>query len=226
MEDPKQAAAEKAVAEYVESGMVVGLGTGSTASWAVRRIGELLKRGELTGVMGVPTSRATAALAEEVGVPLVDLGEATPEVVIDGADEIDPGLNLVKGMGGALLREKIVAHAAGGLVAVADGSKLVPRLGRGPVPVEVEPFGWRNSRDALASLGCDPALRMREGEPFLTDGGHYILDCRFGQIVDAASVEAEVRAIPGAIESGLFVGLCRAVVVAREDRTEVIVNEP
>lgn len=226
MEDPKQAAAERAVAEYVESGMVVGLGTGSTASWAVRRIGGLLTRGELAGVRGVPTSRVTAALAREVGVPLVDLAEATPEVVIDGADEIDPGLNLVKGLGGALLREKIVAHAAGGLVAVADGSKLVPRIGRGPVPVEVEPFGWRSSRDALASLGCDPALRMREGEPFLTDGGHYILDCRFGQIKDAAMVEAEIRAIPGAIESGLFVGLCRAAVVAREDRTEVIANEP
>ncbi len=226
----KRAAAGRAVDSYVQSGMVLGLGTGSTAAWVVSRLGELLASGELTGVRGIPTSQRTVELAVEAGVPLVGLEEARPELTMDGADEIDPSLALIKGRGGALLREKIVAAAGGGLVVVADSSKQVVSLGEGALPVEIEPFGWQATLDSLAALGCEPRLRMRPGgttEPQPTDGGHYTADCFFGEISDPAALESEIRRIPGAIESGLFVGLSIAAVVgyATEDgeaATEVI----
>ncbi len=232
MEELKRAAAERAVAEYVESGMVLGLGTGSTAAFVVRGVGELISRGELEAVRGVATSARTAALAGEVGVPLVTLTDARPEVTIVGADEIGPGLALIKGGGGSLLREKIVAHATepgGGLVVVADGSKLVDSLGEHPLPVEVEPFGWETTLQDLASLGCDPELRMDGKEPknpFVTDGGHYTADCRFVSIPDPAGLEREIKSIPGALECGLFVGLARAAVVSRPEGTEVVEASP
>lgn len=225
MDELKRTAAERAVAEYVRSGMVVGLGTGSTAAFVVRRVGELISNGELEDVQGVATSRRTAELAGEVGVPLVMLEEARPAVTIDGADEIGPGLNLIKGGGGSLLREKIVAHATepgGGLVVVADGSKLVDSLGGHPLPVEVEPFGWEATLQDLASLGCKPELRMNGKNPFVTDGGHYTADCRFASIPDPAGLEREVKSIPGALECGLFVGLARAAVMSRLDGTKFI----
>lgn len=215
-EEMKRAAAERAVGEYVEAGMVLGLGTGSTAAWVVRRIGELLAGGELTGVRGIPTSRHTAELAAEHGVPLAGLDEVRPDLTIDGADEIDPSLALIKGRGGALLREKIVAAAGRGLVVVADSSKQVASLGEGPLPVEVEPYGWQATLEALASLGCQPRLRPDgAAQPQTTDGGHYTADCMFGRIPDPAALEDEIRRIPGAIESGLFVGLSVAAVVGR-----------
>ena len=225
MDELKRAAAERAVAEYVESGMVVGLGTGSTAAFVVRRVGELISSGELEDVRGVATSKQTAELAGEVSVPLVTLAEARPAVTIDGADEIGPDLALIKGGGGSLLREKIVAHATesgGGLVVVADGSKLVGSLGRHPLPVEVERFGWEVTLQALASLGCEPELRMDGKNPFITDGGHYTADCRFGSVPDPAGLEREVKSIPGALECGLFVGLARTAVVSRPGGTELI----
>ena len=225
MDELKRTAAERAVAEYVRSGMVVGLGTGSTAAFVVRRVGELISNGELEDVRGVATSRRTAELAGEVGVPLVMLEEARPAVTIDGADEIGPGLNLIKGGGGSLLREKIVAHATepgGGLVVVADGSKLVDSLGGHPLPVEVEPFGWEATLQGLASLGCEPELRMNGKNPFVTDGGHYTADCRFASIPDPAGLEREVKSIPGALECGLFVGLARVAVMSRPDGTKFV----
>jgi ribose 5-phosphate isomerase A len=224
LDELKRAAAERAVAEYVEGGMVVGLGTGSTAAFVVRRVGVLISSGEIEDVRGVATSKRTAELAREVGVPLVTLAEARPAVTIDGADEIGPGLTLIKGGGGSLLREKIVAHAteSGGLVVVADGSKLVGSLGRHPLPVEVERFGWEVTLQALASLGCEPELRMDDKNPFITDGGHYTADCRFGSVPDPAGLEREVKSIPGALECGLFVGLARTAVVSRPDGTELI----
>jgi ribose 5-phosphate isomerase A len=232
LEELKRAAAERAVAEYVKSGMVLGLGTGSTAAFVVRRVGELISRGELEDVRGVATSKQTADLAEEVGVPLVTLADARPAVTIDGAEEIGPGFALIKGGGGSLLREKIVAHAtesSGGLIVVADGSKLVDSLGEHPLPVEVEPFGWETTLQDLDSLGCEPELRMdgKEREnPFVTDGGHYTADCRFASIPDPAGLEREVKSIPGALECGLFVGLARAAVVSRLEGTEVIEAKP
>ena len=228
----KRAAAEKAVEEHVESGMVVGLGTGSTAAFAVRKIGDLLAQGTLNNVRGVPTSARTAALAREVGITVVALAEARPVLSIDGADEIAPDLSLIKGLGGALLREKIVEHAGErGLVVIADESKLVDTLGRGPLPVEVEPFGWEVTLGYLASLGCEPTLRLQgEGSqtgdpdrPYVTDGGHYTADCLVaGGITDPAALEDEIRRIPGAIESGLFVGLAFSAVVAHESGVEIL----
>ena len=231
-EDLKRAAAEKAVEEYVRSGTVVGLGTGSTASHAVRRIGELIAAGELRGVAGVPTSARTAALAREAGIPLVELSEARPVLTIDGADEVAPDLSVIKGLGGALLREKIVAHASSrGLIVVADGSKTVGSLGAVPLPVEVEPFGYEATLAALSSLGCEPDLRL-EGpgsqtgdpdRPYVTDGGHYTADCLFPDgIPDPAALETEIKRIPGALETGLFVGLVHSAVVARPDGTEIM----
>jgi len=224
LEDLKRAAAERAVAEYIESRMVVGLGTGSTASYVVHRIGELLASGDLEDVRGIPTSSRTAALAEEVGIPLVSLSEARPQLTIDGADEVGPDLALIKGRGGALLREKIVAYAGqDGLVVVADESKLVESLGEGTLPVEIESFGWEATLEALATLGCEPELRMDyTGCAYMTDGGHYTADCLFSSISDPAALEREIKDIPGALESGLFVGLAFAAAVGRSNGTEVI----
>lgn len=217
LEAQKRAAAEAAVEENVSDGMLVGLGTGSTAAWAVRRVGELLAAGDLHSVRGVATSRATEELAREAGIPLEEAGDGAPDVVIDGADEISPSLDLVKGLGGALLREKIVALSARtqpALIVVADDSKLVETLGRGPIPVEAEPFGWRATRRALESLGCEAVLRTDDDQPLHTDGGHLTLDCRFEHIPDPAALDAGIKRIPGALETGIFAGLARAAFVA------------
>jgi ribose 5-phosphate isomerase A len=227
---PKREAANAAVERYVVSGIVVGLGTGSTATFAVQRIGELVASGELRDVRGVPTSARTTALANELGIPLATLSEARPRFTIDGADEISPELALIKGRGGALLREKIVASSSEeGLIVVADSSKLVGSLGAGPLPVEIDSFGWESTLEALASLGCEPELRMDwtdPGRPFVTDGGHYTADCTFEKIPDPASLEAEIKHIPGALECGLFVGLACAAVVAGENETEFTEAKP
>ena len=226
----KREAAHAAVTHYVRSGMVVGLGTGSTATFAVRRIGELVSSGELREVKGVPTSAKTIALANELGIPLATLSEARPSFTIDGADEISPELALIKGRGGALLREKIVAASSEeGLIVVADSSKLVDALGEGPLPVEIDSFGWETTLEALGSLGCEPELRMDwtdPGRPFVTDGGHYTADCTFETVADPASLEVQIKHIPGALESGLFVGLANAAAVAGENRTEFIEAKP
>lgn len=226
LEGLKRDAAYAAVDRYVESGTTVGLGSGTTAAFVVLRIGELLASGTLRDVRGIPTSERTAALAREVGVPLTTLSEARPTLTMDGADEIGPDLTVIKGRGGALLREKIVAAASKrGLIIVADGSKPVEVLGEGPLPVEVEPFGWEATLEALAALGCEPTLRLDPRDlqhPFVTDGGHYTADCLFPKIPDPTSLEARIKHIPGALECGLFVGLARAAVVAREGGVEVI----
>ncbi len=225
-EDLKRLAAYEAVDRYVESGMTVGLGSGTTAAFAVERMAALLSSGELEGVRGVPTSERTAALARELGVPLTTLAESRPVLTIDGADEISPDLALIKGRGGALLREKIVASAGErGLIVVADGSKPVEVLGQGPLPVEIEPFGWQATLEALSALGCEAELRMdlaNPARPFITDGGHYTADCLFASILNPGALEVELKRVPGALECGLFVGLTRAAVVAREDGVEVI----
>lgn len=227
-EELKRIAAHAAVDRFVESGIILGLGSGTTSAHVVRRIGELLTGGELRDVIGVPTSERTAALAREVGVPLLTLSDARPRITLDGADEISPDLGVLKGRGGALLREKIVASASErGLVVVADGSKPVEVLGTtGPLPVEVEPFGWETTLEALSSLGCEPVLRADPRQPFVTDGGHYTADCTFAEIPDPASLEAEIKRIPGALETGLFVGLARAAVVARDGAGVEISESP
>lgn len=213
----KRAAAQRAVG-FVEDGMRLGLGTGSTARHVLEVLAERRRNGELAHVVGVPTSRATEALARKLGIPLATLDdEPHLDLAIDGADEVDPRLDLIKGLGGALLWEKIVATAADRLIIVADESKLVGRLGeRAPLPVEVVAFGWRTHVPFLEGLGGRVEPRRREdGTLFVTDAGHHILDCRFpGGIDDPAGLEARLRGRAGIVESGLFLGMAASVVVA------------
>ncbi|WP_119066564.1 ribose-5-phosphate isomerase RpiA [Rubrobacter indicoceani] len=227
-DDFKRDAGYAAVDRFVESGMTVGLGTGSTAEWVVRRISQGLESGSLKKIIGVPTSERTAQLAGELGVPMTSLARSRPDVVLDGADEISPAFEAIKGLGGALLREKIVAASSGrSLVLVADETKPVEVLGKvSPVPVEVEIFGWEITAEDLASLGCTVTLRFAGedmSDPYITDGGHYTLDCRFDGVTDPEALETEIKRIPGALECGLFVGLTKAAVVAGENG--VVVTE-
>jgi len=225
----KRQAAARAL-ERVRPGMRLGLGTGSTATFAVQRIGELVASGELRDLKGVPTSAKTTALANELGIPLATLSEASPRLTIDGTDEVSPDLALIKGRGGALLREKIVASSSEeGLIVVADSTKQVDTLGSGPLPVEIDTFGWEVTLEALASLGCEPQLRMDwtdPDRPFVTDGGHYTADCKFDEISDPASLEVEIKRIPGALECGLFVGLAQAAIIAGETGMQAIEAKP
>lgn len=202
----KRIVAEKAVDSYVKDGMNVGLGTGSTAYYAIRRIGQLVKENgyDLTCVA---TSVKSEELAKEFGVRVVDLDDVDKlDVTIDGADEIDPKMNLVKGLGGALLREKIVAAATVREVIVADSSKIVEKLGtKAPLPVEVLRFGHEHTRNALRMQRCEPVLRMDGDRPFVTDGGNYIYDCRFPEGIDNPFfIESRIDVIPGVVENGLF----------------------
>ena len=221
----KRQAAERAV-ELVEPGMKLGLGTGSTARRVVEAIAERRERGELDGIVGVPTSSDTREYAEELGIPLATLDEEVHlDLTLDGADEVDANLELIKGLGGALLWEKIVASATERLVIVVDDSKLVDRLGtRAPLPVEVVPFGWRTLLEPIRGLGAEPALRRSApGDALITDGGHYILDCTFPDgIADPLELEAALHALPGVVETGLFLGLAETVVVGAPDATRVM----
>lgn len=212
----KRAAAERAVG-YVESGMRLGLGTGSTAWHVVDIVGGMLRDGTLRDIVAVPTSRATAEQARSLGIPLTTLDEVRElDLAIDGADEIDPQLDLIKGHGGALLWEKLVEYAAARLVIVADDSKLVHRLGeKSYLPVDVVPFGARALLPFFEALGARAQLRQHNDETFVTDGGHYIADLRFdGGMQDAAGVERALRARPGVVETGLFLGMADVAVIA------------
>lgn len=215
----KELAARKAVA-FVQDGMVVGLGTGSTAQFAIRALGERVAREGLE-IQCVPTSEASARLGEEVGLDVSSLEEnPVVDLTIDGADEVDPALDLIKGLGGALLREKIVAAASTREVIIVDPAKMVARLGtRAPLPVEVVPFAWSLSQMRLKDLARRVELRRRDDdEPFLTDNGNYILDCHFADgIDDAAAMERRIDDIPGVVGNGLFVGLVDVVVVGQDD---------
>ena len=215
-EQLKRKAAEQAVA-LVEDGMKLGLGTGSTARHVLHVIAERRKRGELLGVCGVPTSRATENLARELGIPLTTLDQNPHlDLAIDGTDEVDPDLNLIKGLGGALLWEKIVASAAERFVIVCDESKIVKRLGdKAPVPVEVVPFAYQVHIPFLEDLGGKPRLRESEGAPFISDGGHYIIDCYFEDgISDPWRLESELKHRAGVVETGLFLDMAESVIVA------------
>src|SRR5690349_15599471 len=211
----KRAAAEAAVA-LVQDDMVVGLGTGSTASFAVEALARRHRQG--LRITGIATSERTAAQATAAGIPMTSFGEhRTIDLTIDGADEVEQGtLNLIKGLGGALLREKIVAAASRRLVIVVDGAKLVARLGtHAPVPVEVVPFGLEATQESLEVLGASAQLRLAaSGQPFVTDGGNRILDCGFSAIADPARLEERIRRIVGVIECGLFIGRAHMVFVA------------
>ncbi|MGF1462637.1 MAG: ribose-5-phosphate isomerase RpiA [Maricaulaceae bacterium] len=226
----KRAAAAAAL-DYVESGMTLALGSGSTAEIFVSLLGERLKAGDLS-VRGVPSSEATAEAAKDAGVPLVPVEHVDRiHLCVDGADEIDPKLRLIKGGGGCLLREKILAHASDHMVVIADGSKLVEQLGAFPLPVEVDPFGFtitaKKLFDVLRASGCanaDVALRTgsEDDDPFLTDGGHYILDCQAERIPDPKETARRIAQIPGVVEHGLFVGLARTAIIGHEDSVDIL----
>jgi ribose 5-phosphate isomerase A len=213
-DDLKQAAANFS-ATLLENGLIVGLGSGSTAHLAVAAIGQRVKEG--LRIIGIPTSELTDDQARGLGIPLSTLGEYSQiDVTIDGADEVEVGtLHLIKGGGGNLLREKIVASASSRLVIVVDESKIVDRLGtRAKVPVEVAQFGWQSTARSLAKLNANPNLRQRpDGKAFVTDGGNYILDCAFGPIESAAALQRELDSTVGVVEHGLFIGLASRVLV-------------
>ena len=214
----KQEAAEYAV-QFVQSGMVVGLGTGSTAIFATRRIGELLRTGALKDIVGFATSKATQDEAVHLGIPMMDASlPRKVDVTIDGADEVDPQFNLIKGGGGALFREKIVAQASDREIIVVDDSKLSDRLGTHfALPVEVSPFGWQSQFRYLESLGARAVIRQnKDGSQFVTDSGNMIVDCHFGPIADVTDLAGQLGARAGIIEHGLFIGIASDVIVAGE----------
>jgi ribose 5-phosphate isomerase A len=217
--DLKQKAARRAV-EFIDSGMVLGLGTGSTTAFAVTRIGECLKSGDLKNIVGIPTSIRTEKLARELDIPLCGLDDQPLiDVTIDGADEVDPDLNLIKGGGGALLREKVVAQASRQNIIIVDESKLSPRLGtRWALPVEVIPFAVKSEENFLKSLGAAVTLRLNDkGQPYQTDQNNYILDADFGAMADPNGLASRLNERAGIVEHGLFLGLASDVIVAAED---------
>lgn len=224
IDDLKRQAAEKAV-ELVESGMVVGLGTGSTAVHAVNAIGQMLQNGRLHDIVAIPTSEVTAHHAARWNIPLVTLDDYSRiDVTIDGADEVAPNLDVMKGLGGALLREKIVATVSERLIIVADDSKRVTRLGtKAPVPIEVIPFAKGPVTVFLESLGGRPVLRQREGETFRTDEQNIIIDCYFDDgFHDPAALAQTLINRPGIVEHGLFLGMATQVILAGQDGVEVV----
>lgn len=211
-------------AEMVQSGMVVGLGTGSTARLLVERLGE---RVALEGLnfRAVATSVATAEYAASLNIAIVELDTVEHlDLNIDGADEVDPEFRLIKGLGGALLREKIVCSAARRRVTIVDASKRVERLGtRAPVPIEVSPFGFAHVGRWLATLGASIALRSNpDGSTFATDGGHRIFDCHFGPIADPGELDARIQTVPGAFDTGIFVDLCDCLIVGHDDGVQIL----
>ncbi len=217
----KQLSAE-AACNYVKDGMIVGLGTGTTAEFAISKIGELVRNG-LT-IRGIPTSNRTKELAEAEGIPLIDFSESMfIDLTIDGADEIDGNLNMIKGGGAALLQEKIVASVSKAEIIAVNRTKLVDQLGAFPLPVEVIPFGWQVVFNQLESLHGNPDLRLNKGQPQVTDQGNYIIDCHFRKIENPKLLEHKLNMIPGVVENGLFINLCTKMILA--DREQLIVKD-
>lgn len=211
----KKLAAQKAIS-YISNGMTIGLGTGSTAYWAIQGIGEMVKNG--LKIRAIATSVQSDSLARELGIPMVAFSEIDHlDVTIDGADEVDEELNLIKGGGGALLREKIVGSATKLYIIIVDESKLVRQLGKFPLPVEVAPFGWELTSRRLEELGGVPKMRMTGDAPFLTDNQHYILDTSFGLIADPAKLHERVSGITGVMEDGFFIGMADVVIAGLPD---------
>ncbi|GAO43400.1 ribose-5-phosphate isomerase RpiA [Flavihumibacter petaseus] len=215
-----------AAADYVSSGMTIGAGTGTTAYWFLQALGEKVKQG--LDVVAVPTSTATANLLIENNVPLKTLNEVDKiDLVLDGADEIDPAFRLIKGGGGAHLQEKMVAAAADRMIVLADASKLVSQLGRFPLPVEVVPFGYRQVQQKIAkTYGIDVTVREKFGAPFISDHGHYILDCHFGTIADPLNLHAWLNQIPGVVENGLFLQYATATLIGYPDGNIIFTPNP
>ena len=216
--DLEKETAARASLRFIHDGDVVGLGTGSTAAYAVRFIAERVQAG--LKIRGIPTSVRTKELAASLGIPLITLDECQQiDVTIDGADEVNPNLQLIKGGGGALLREKITASASRQLVIIADSTKQVPVLGKFPLPVEVIPFAQALIAKKIAALGAAVQLRNdSSGKPFVTDEGHHILDCSFGQIPDPPALALKLESMPGVVEHGLFIGMASVALIGKGDK--------
>lgn len=214
--DQEKQIAARAAVELVKSGEVVGLGSGSTAAYAVRFLAERVRDG--LKILGIPTSKQTHHLAEQLGIQLATLEEHPRiDVDIDGADEIDPQLNLIKGGGGAFLREKIIASISRRFIVIADSAKQVQRLGKFPLPVEVVPFAQSVIKPQMEALGAKVSLRnYAYGNPYVTDEGHHILDCTFGEIADPPQLAKEIRCIPGVVEHGLFIGMADLALIGKD----------
>ena len=215
-EETKKLAAVAAL-KYVQQNMTIGIGTGSTVYWFIQELANHVKEGLLCRC--IPTSDGTDKLAKQLGIPMLALNDVTKiDLTIDGADEIDPQLSLIKGGGGALLQEKMVAAASDRLIIIADSSKYVKQLGAFPLPVEVIPYGWKQVQQHLQSTyKITATLRMKEDRAFITDHGHYILDCHFQQIKDPAALTVALNTIPGVVENGLFVGMAKQAIIAGAD---------
>ncbi len=216
LDEQKRNAAAAAI-EYVENKMLVGLGTGRTAEFALRLLSQKIKQG--LRITGVPSSLATARLARRLKIPLMaDTGALKKlDLTIDGADEVDPHANLIKGGGGALTREKILATRSDRVIIIVDEKKLVQQLGKFPLPVEVLPFGWQSTLAMLRGLGSRAQLRMHTNEPLRTDNGNLIVDCRFQRIADPATMAEQIKTITGVVEVGLFIGVADLVIVGKKD---------
>ena len=218
--DLKKAAGEK-VTEFIEDGMVLGLGSGSTVYWTLKKLGEMVADG--LNIKGVPSSLRTEGWAKEFGIPLTDFSHVGRlDLAFDGADEIDPAFNLIKGGGGSLVREKVVDAIADKLIIVADESKMVTTLGKFPLPVEVLQFGWElTAKKIEAEYGVRAVLRQREGNVFVSNNGNYILDCHFGQIADAEQLHVKLKQMLGVVETGLFINMTDTLIISSTSGTIV-----
>lgn len=217
----KKLAAEEAV-KWIKDGMVVGLGSGSTVNWMLEKLGEKVQQG--LQITGIPSSKKTERLAKQLGIPLTDFSSVSRiDIAIDGADEVDRQFNLIKGGGGSLVREKIVDAHATEFIVIVDESKLVSTLGKFPLPVEVLPFGWELTARAIAELGCEPKIRERNGERFISDNGNYILDCQFNSIQNPQQLHEQLKQMTGVVETGLFVQMADRIIIGKEQTAEEIV---
>ncbi len=223
MEQLKQKAGEEA-AKRVVNGQKIGLGTGSTVRYFLEALGRRLAEGDLSDIVGVPTSERTETIAYSLNIALTTLEEASVlDLCVDGADEVDPKLNLIKGLGGALLREKIVASASRYFIVIVDKAKIVKKLGQDcPVPVEILPFGWNITAEQIIAIGGKPVLRMENASPYKTDQGNHILDCHFGAIGNPQELGRQLDSFPGALGHGLFLGSADEVIIGTPDGVEVL----
>ena len=223
-DDIKKMLGEEA-ATFVENGMTVGLGTGSTANYLLHALAARMDNG--LDFTGVPTSAQTQKLAEQLGIKVIELNDAVDiNLAIDGADEVSNELNLIKGGGGAMLKEKMVAYSAKRFVVMADETKLVRLLGKFPLPVEVVKFGWRKVKQHIEALGCrQVTLRVRNGNIFVSDEGHYIIDCHFDSITDPSELNEKIDSIPGVVETGLFLNMAESVLVGYNNGTTRMIKK-
>ena len=219
----KKIAGEKAV-EYIKDGMILGLGTGSTAYYMINKVGELVKKG--MKLKAVATSKSTEILAEELKIPLVAIDEVDKiDLAIDGVDEIDRQFNAIKGGGGALFREKIVASLAKKVIWIMDDSKLVENIGEFPLPVEILPYGYKHTIKKLENYSLKPIIRIKENKIFITDNGNYIVDLHIGKPINISDIYSKISRIPGVLEIGLFINMCNFIIVGTNNEVKVIENK-